>query len=101
MQGWDGKLTNAASVAGVMQIMGEFLAHLRAERQHALLPASCRHMVLTTPADIEWWLHELESAPAGYGTGRMILQMTKTTFSVAWQRLTQLGYSPSGRAAIN
>jgi hypothetical protein len=93
MQVWEGQIATAGSVAQVMAAMGDFLRHQRSERQNALLPAHCRHIVLTTPADIEWWLRELEAAPPGYGTARMILQSTRAVFSCAWRRLELLGYS--------
>jgi hypothetical protein len=99
MQDWDGKLASAASVGEVMAILGDFLRYQRAEHQNALLPAHCRHIVLTTPADVEWWLRELNAAPLAYGTGRMILQLTRGTFAAAWRRLDQLGYCAAMREA--
>jgi hypothetical protein len=100
MQVWEGRLATAGSVAQVMATLGDFLRHQRTERHNAMLPSHCRYIVLTTPADVEWWLKELEAAPPGYGTARMILQSTRAVFSCAWRRLELLGYgTPSKEVA--
>ena len=92
MQPWEGQLNDARSVDDVMVAVCDFLNHQRAERHDALLPVNCRHIVLTTPSDIEWWLRELEAANPGYGAARMILQTTRQVLQRAWERLNALGY---------
>jgi hypothetical protein len=92
MQAWDARLANAGSVAQVMAIMGEFLRNARSERHSALLPPNCRHIVLTTPGDVQWWLKELQAAPAGQGAARAVTQTTCATLAAARDRLEELGY---------
>jgi hypothetical protein len=97
MSDYEERMSAAASVDEVMALLSEYLRELKRERQNGLLPAHCRHMVLLSPADVQFWRDELDTAwdvfpTKAYHAGRTVLEVSRAVFGAAWDRLTALGY---------